>query len=252
MDYELTEDGQIQADFARRTGQVLLHYELHTKQLPAEERFEATLCIALLQALLTQAAELIKEKRNGTHSSLKNVSKRSLDVSPPLFGIDPSCIVQEWVSRRDLRYREVIECLRHALSHPLKQIAGKYPVTGYTTWKSNSGVIEGFSFFHSPFVERNANGLSRWLTVKSDDLTGTDKLLKELNRWQTNYEVPGLEICTLPSGLLTIFQDEKPFVPVLQIDISVSNLRTFTLALSDLLSESLEVLNNIKVATKSL
>ena len=44
MEYERTENDQIQAAFATRVGKVLLHYEGAGREGATGERYEATLC----------------------------------------------------------------------------------------------------------------------------------------------------------------------------------------------------------------
>ena len=64
MEYERTENGQIQATFAGRVGQILLQYDRCKEGLPAHLQFDAALAISLLQSLLTQCQELLKKYRN--------------------------------------------------------------------------------------------------------------------------------------------------------------------------------------------
>jgi hypothetical protein len=63
MEYQRTDDGQIQAAFAQRVGQLLVQYDAWRSQVPSVERYESTLTIALLQSLLTTCQELLRKKR---------------------------------------------------------------------------------------------------------------------------------------------------------------------------------------------
>jgi hypothetical protein len=238
MEYERTADGQIQAAFARRAGQLLVQYDIFKLNLPPKDRFESTLCISLLQSMLTTAAEQLKGKKTPSNKELRTIASREVNKEPTLFGLEPSCITQRWPSTRGLMYREVIECMRNALSHPLPQKKGVYPTTGYTTWSASDG-IEGFTFVQSPFVARDGERLIPRL-LSSDGLSSSrEKLEVEMNRWAENYAVPTLNIDVTEGGALAIFQNERLFIPVLCIDINTPSLRTFAIALSELLSEPL-------------
>jgi hypothetical protein len=103
MEYIATPDGQIQADFARRIGQVLLHYEAGTAFGQPQDSYEATLTICLLQALLTNCVELIDKKVKNDRTGLKKIASRSLEEDPALFGLNLQCITRQWPSDRPLK-----------------------------------------------------------------------------------------------------------------------------------------------------
>lgn len=236
MEYIETPDGKIQADFARRVGQVLLHYEAGMAGTAPHDSYEATLTICLLQTLLTNCVELIKSKGNHDRTGLTEISGRTIAENPALFGLNPSCITHQWSSDRDLTYREVLQCLRNALSHPLPQQRGAYKTTGYTTWKSQSGQIEGFTFVQSPWVNRTGSDVLPKFKVVEADLP---KLANELRFWSSDHQTSGLAVVPIAGRKHQIFRGAEPFVPVLQIDISTTQLRTLTLTLSEHLAEPL-------------
>ena len=143
MEYERTDDGQIQAAFAQRVGQLLVQYDQWRHQVPTVEQFEATLTIALLQSLLTMCNELIRKKKEPREiRSLAWLADRRLDEEPPLLGLTVDCVMQRWPSKKGLTYRDIIECLRNALSHPLPQTSVGLPTTGFTTVQGASDLIE--------------------------------------------------------------------------------------------------------------
>lgn len=236
MEYVETSDGQIQADFARRVGQVLLHYEAGMAHRRPLDGYEATLTICLLQALLTNCVELIKSKSKNDRTGLVAISGQSIAEDPARFGLNPACITQQWQSDRDLTYREVLQCLRNALSHPLPQQGGIHKTTGYTSWKSSSGEIEGFTFFHSPWVNRTGSDVHPSYKVGEVDLR---KLEIELRNWSRDHHTSGLTIVPIAGRRHQIHLGVNPFVPVLQLDLSTTQLRTLTLTLSEHLAEPL-------------
>jgi hypothetical protein len=56
MEYYRTNDGQIQADMARRLGIILEQYH---QQIKGSEKYEVTLTLSVLQTLLTNCIELL-------------------------------------------------------------------------------------------------------------------------------------------------------------------------------------------------
>lgn len=240
-EYIETPDGQIQADFARRVGQVLLHYEAGAALGQPQDSYEATLTICLLQALLTNCVELIDKKVKNDRTGLTQDASRSLKEDPALFGLNLQCITRQWPSDRPLKYREIFKCLRNALSHPLPQKANGFPTTGYTTWKSPSGMIEGFRFIQSPWVNRSGSDVADRYKAKDED---RPELEMVMNAWSSNHGTSGLSIEPGSDGLNRIFLGEKRFIPCLQLDISTTQLRTMTLSLSDRLAEPLSVMRS--------
>lgn len=242
MEYIETPDGQIQADFARRVGQVLLHYEAGTALAPKQDSYEATLTICLLQSLLTNCVELIKGKNKKDRTGLTTIAGMSILQEPALFGLNPSCITHRWQSDRDLTYREVLQCLRNALSHPLPQQSGEYKTTGYTTSKSKTGEIEGFTFVQSPWVNSTGSDLLPRFKVDEKELS---KLGNELKWWSSDHGTTGLSVVPIQGRKHQIFCGSEPFIPYLHIDISTIQLRTLTMTLSDRLSEPLTQLPDV-------
>ena len=259
MEFISTPDGQIQADFARRVGQVLLHYEAGASRGQPQDSYEATLTICLLQALLTNCVELIDKKLKNDRTGLTQIASRSLEEDPALFGLNLQCIKQQWPSDRPLMYREIFKGLRNALSHPLPQKANGLPTTGYTTWKSPSGMIEGFRFIQSPWVNRSGSDVTsnykvelvkkHWSTLEKVKKPPLDDVIKD---WSSNYGTSGLTVQTGPDGCNRIFLGTEPFIPYLQLDLSTAQLRTLTLSLSERLAEPLSIVQSASSTVRTL
>lgn len=133
-------------------------------------------------------------------------------------------------------YREIFECLRNAMSHPLPVRQGGLPTTGYTTWKSHSGVIGGFRFTQSPWVNSKGTDVTDSFKVKDEN---RHKLEGEMTKWSSNRGTENLAVNLGADGTNRIFYGNQPFIPCLQLDISTKQLRTLTLTLSDFLAEPL-------------
>ena len=77
-----TPDSQMQADFARRVGRVVLHYEAAMERSDPQGSYEATLTICLLQALLTNCIELIKSRNKQDLTGTKSWGRVGDPVLP--------------------------------------------------------------------------------------------------------------------------------------------------------------------------
>lgn len=239
MEYELTPDGQMQADFARRIGRIAEQYEHFCTTLAHHERYEATLMLALLQSLLTNCAELLKRRPERTNPALSQVANRNLDENPTLLGFQRSSVIKQWPSVRPLKYRELLECMRNAMSHPCAQLRQGLPQTGYTSWQLDSGIIEGFTFTQSPWVNSTGSALKPLYSPVEGDEKKASKLHEEINKFMSNYGVPDLSVRSDGQGHLRIFYGDELFVPVLRINLDVKQLRMLTLSLSEYLAEPL-------------
>ena len=240
MEYERTEDGQIQADFALRAGQLLVQYDHLRHQLPSEQQFEATLTIALLQSMLTMCHELLRNRhpRNPSKSleELLSMAKRTLDAEPTLLGLTKECVLERWPSARGVTYRDVVECIRNALSHPLPQQPGSLPRTGFTTELSGSGQVTAYVFTQSEWVESSGSRLKSVYVPKAGKDVGLEAMKKKVDLWASNNRVDGIDF-VLENGFWKVVLNGTQFIPVCRIRLDVAQLRIFTTGLSDYLSE---------------
>jgi hypothetical protein len=241
MEYERTEDGQIQAAFAQRAGQLLVQYDHLRKQLPPEQQFEATLAIALLQSMLTMCYELMKKYRGSKNPSntlegLLSMGKRTLDAEPTLLGLTKECVLERWHSEKQVSYRDVIECIRHALSHPLPQQSAGFPRTGFTTEFSGSGQVVAYVFTQSPWSNSNGSDVKPFYKPQEASKDSLEKLKKTVGEWETNNHVVGLDY-VVEKGFWKVVLNGTQFIPVCRIRLDVAQLRVFTAGLSDYLSE---------------
>lgn len=242
MEYQRSVDGQIHEDFARRAGRLLIQYEQLSRGLNPVDTYEATLCIALLQPLLTIAAERLNSNKY-KNSYLRKLANLSVDEEPHRIGFSPDCIREQWPSVRPLSYRDILFGIRHSLSHPLPQKSTPFRVTGFTSYSTQDGEISGYEFVHSPFVSPTGLNLKGHYCIDaSAGPAHREELDKQLKKWRTEYQVESLSIQPrIDRPSLAIHRGSDLFVPCLCLNMSVKMLRTFTLALSEIIGESSEV-----------
>lgn len=240
MEYERTEDGQIQATFAKRVGQLLVQYDQWRNQVPAVEQYESTLTISLLHSILTMCQELLFKKNleDTALAAIAGLAGRSLEDEPTLLGLSRDCVVESWPSERALTYREVIECLRNALSHPGPQTKAGLARTGFTSVPGPSGLIEAYEFIQSPWVNRTGRDLSPRFFSKDAGIHPPKELFNAVRSWASNHQVSGVDVEHI-DGRWQPMRDGNLFFPVLRLRIDVRQLRVFTAGLSDYLSEPL-------------
>ena len=86
--YNETPDKRIRADFALRIGKLFSGYEKKLSSLEAEEQFDATLTLVLLQSLLTTCSELMNKKPYDDYFD------RQLVQVPALWGLRSDMVVR--------------------------------------------------------------------------------------------------------------------------------------------------------------
>lgn len=241
MEYERTKDGQIQADFARRIGQIVIQYGQLSQQLPKENRYEITLWISLLQALLTNCSETIRRNHWLNYRSLHELSSTPFSDEPIRLGLDIDCIEHYSGDLASLKFSRFLECLRDAASHPNPQEEkmGALPLTGYTTSNATSGVIEEVRFSWSPWVSERSRHLHGKYRPNANDKNRRD-LEKLCETWEGKLGLTDLVVNEAQGGYLEIIRKGRPFWPEMRVKLNIVQLRTLTLELSQYLAEPLE------------
>ncbi len=113
MEYFRTKNGQIQADLSFRLGQILMQY---TQQIKSEDKYEVTLCLAILQKLLTNCVELLNSmsKRARINNPFTMLLKNTNEWGFSLGSIKINTFKKE----SELTPEKVIRHIRNSLSHP--------------------------------------------------------------------------------------------------------------------------------------
>ena len=140
----------IQAGHALNAGKVLRQYCAYAKTLPPEYRYEGTLTISVLQALLTQCCELLKYMEDDRVQG--KFFDQVISDGPYPWGLSTSFVTKDTFPG-DLTLARLLEHLRNAVSHPSPDLEFRFQPTGYTTTDDPSEHITGYRFTDSPWVK---------------------------------------------------------------------------------------------------
>jgi hypothetical protein len=141
--YEHSTDDQIRTSFVSRSFKAWKQY----KMCVTGKKYEVTLLLCVLQAALTNLLEFYDNKDHRDPDS--PLAKPITDI-PKSFGLS-TVTIEKWESVSDAKkntknIRNVLEVVRHALSHPTVDGPNKLD-TGYATYrKDDSDEIKGFVF----------------------------------------------------------------------------------------------------------
>jgi len=219
MEYHRTKTGQIYADIAYRLGRIVMQYEDFRLD---EEKFQPSLYIAVLQNLLTNCCEHVRQITRQNNFLFQQ------DIEAVEWGLKSSC----WVKNQ---YEEIwnlenfIKRLRNSLSHPRDIIIeSDYPSTGYTTIRDNSDIIKRFRFVDSPDTLRNQQRLFK------TEQEITDFIRKNKNSFPENihYGTNGANYF--------LALDSEPFIRIAIIDLSVEELSSFVKHLANFLAQPIQ------------
>jgi hypothetical protein len=219
MEYHRTKTGQIYADIAYRLGRIVIQYE---KMSLEEEKFQPSLYIAVLQNLLTNCCEHVRQITRQHNFIFQQ------DIETVGWGLNKGC----WVENK---YEEVwnlenfIKRLRNALSHPRDIIIeSDYPSTGYTTIRDNSDMIRTFRFVDSPDTLRNQQRIFK-----------TEQEVTDFIRRNKNSFPESIHYGYNGSGFF-LSLDEAPFIRITVIDLSVEELASFVKHLANFLAQPIQ------------
>jgi hypothetical protein len=231
MEYIHTDDCQIRSDIAFRLGLIIMQYE-KCIELNDIKNYNSTLCISVLQTLLTNCLEILREiKFMNEKYDFFDIENQLIDDN--FYGIKNKSIISNSIYDKVTLHRVLIS-LRNALSHPTKiNINSEFPSTGYTTIKDGSNIISEYIFVDSPDVKNNR--------AKSFNNIDELELHKRMNK-SAVYDYNSLKIV--------------PRLFIIKLD--VNELKTLTLNLSKVLAQPVQenwnkvfnpsILSNLKVA----
>ena len=215
MEYHRTKDGQIYADIAYRLGKIVTQYE---KMSVNEQKFEATHSIVVLQNLLTNCSEHIKNM-----TSYCSIFQK--DIGSVGWGLKEDCW-DENTYNEDLILGNFIKRVRNAISHPTElNIERDFPSTGYTTLRDASGVIKTFQFIDSPDT--------KWNRQKS--FREQREIIEYIRRNEDTFpkDIHYSEIGS--KYYLTV--NSKRFIRISRINLSVEELASFVKNLANYLAQ---------------
>jgi len=208
----------IRAGFALNAGKLVTQYLRMTTTLGPAQRYEATLTLCVLQALLTQCSELIKEMSEDQNTEwMQDVT----DV-PTRWGLRRGFVKVD-TFLEPLTYKRFLNSLRNACSHPTGSSSVTFPQsTGYSTIPGRSGQIETFEFCDSPNViggridDRFLSNARQKVDRKCAELT---------NAWRKLHSnsCPPFEVVK-QGNKFQIYKDNQPFLQVFKAEIGLPDL----------------------------
>jgi hypothetical protein len=216
MEYFRDTKGLIQSDLAFRLKSILFQYH----SLDFSVKYEITLCISILQTLLTNCVELLESLENSNKKIANPLTE--YPINKKIWGFNESVIKSNF--HQDNNIKNVIWHLRNALSHPTGlNLNEQNLTTGYTT-NNKSTNIESLVFVTSP--DRRSDG--------STMSYPTDISKKPLKFFPNDIIVENRK------GKHFFYQNGEPFHRIFQIELSTESLFKLTYALATYLSHPLK------------
>lgn len=145
------QQGLIYADFAAHAWRLLKQYEALTSDLKPTQRYEATLTVCVLQALVTNCWALYEHLDRQRSEVLGD-----LDTFVESLVQEPDVNVTSTFAENDFSPKDVLRSIRNALSHPRMRVTDP-PTTGYTTVEDPSGLVTRLKFVASPDLDSNGD-----------------------------------------------------------------------------------------------
>lgn len=207
MEYFRDPKNQIYADLSFRLGRIVTQYEKFVRS----EKFEATLYLAVLQNIMTNSNEHVRQMTKG----VRRKSIFNQNISQPIWGIDEKCWMKNTFTEKHT-LQNFITRVRNSVSHPTTiDIKSEFPSTGFTTIKDDSGIIKKFRFINSPDTSNN-----RFKQFQSE------KQVKEHIKKSHNEFPEGLSYDEIPDipGKYRLVLNDNPFARISIIDLSVKQL----------------------------
>jgi len=225
MEYFRDPKNQIYADLAYRMGKIVIEYE---KISVVEEKYEATLYIAVLQNLMTNCNEHVRQMT----SSNRNDSIFKKDIEFARWGLKKNCWLKNTFNE-ELNLQNFIARMRNSISHPtILNILSEYPSTGFTTLSDNSGVINKFRFINSPDTTKN-----RIKSFQSPELI-TEYIKRNIAEFPKDITFTAKENTYESKYFLTLHSQD--FARISIIDLSVVELGSFVKNLANYLAQPIQ------------
>lgn len=140
--------------FAQHIKELLSQYEELTRNLDDHKRYDVTLALCCLHALLVNLKELgdevIKQRRDWFDRPVSDV--------PGTWGIRRSHLIQYDFCDSPPTYKKVLMRLRNAISHPSSSHSLKTLTTGYSTISEGSLICK-IRFVHAPLTNNQGRPL---------------------------------------------------------------------------------------------
>ncbi len=228
---------KIQAGFALHIGKLLTQYRNLTSNLLPSEKYDATLTVCALQALLTNCTELMASMKKKEKKENCQFWHEPITHIPRHWGIRTS-FVKDTCLDEQLTYDIFITHLRNALSHPTAPDKDPhYPSTGYTTIPDDTGIITRFRFIDSPWVDRGKL-LYRYSSKIEENVKRSLHSYRHANqrcRPQANH----LEI-RKDANEYKIYQGDQIYIPVFIAELPLSALTDMAIELANHIAQPVQ------------
>ena len=240
MGYYTRDNGdQIYAAIALRLGKIITQYE-DLKVNENEEKYEATLYLAILQNLLTIGNEYGRSKyfekmlkaMNGQEKNyFKTKFESCHDFEVTEWGIKKGCWVQNTFMDK-ISLKTFLEKMRNSVSHPaIINYYSAFPSTGYTTLDDDKTIIKKFGFVNSPDTRNNE--------LKTYD--SIEKVEAFIKYQQTIHALPeDVTYSTNDGKNFFIEHNSEPLFRVSKIELSVEELGFFVKKLAEYFAQPLD------------
>ncbi|MCZ2100860.1 MAG: hypothetical protein LC107_04920 [Chitinophagales bacterium] len=230
MEYFRDPKNQIYADIAFRLGKIITQYE---KMTTDEEKFETTLYLTVLQNLLTNSNEYVRNMTRGE----RRESIFNQEISDSIWGIDTTCWVKNTFNENPT-LQNFIARIRNSVSHPTNiDIESDFPSTGYTTIKNQSGSIDRFRFINSPDTINNR------LKKLNEQQVFKTIYQRDSNNQIIHNEFPkDISYRSIPNNeeKFQLILNDEPFIRISIIDLSVKQLGVFVKNLANYLAQPIQ------------
>ncbi len=232
MEYCRDPKNQIYADLAYRLGKIVTQYE---KMIVNEEKFEATLYIAILQNLMTNSNEYVRQMTKGARK--ESIFKKN--ISKPIWGIDDNCWVKN-TFEEEHNLQNFITRIRNSVSHPTNiDLISDFPSTGFTTLKHDTGIINKYRFVNSPDTNNNKQ---KQLTLNQvqNTIYQRNRIAEKLIHNEFPENITYRQIENISDKKYELILDNEPFIRVSIIDLTVKQLSLFVKSLANYLAQPIQ------------
>lgn len=236
MEYQRQFD-EIQAGFALNTAKLLWQYETITKRVGPgptsdnEPRYDGTLAVCILQALLTQCKELLDFMED--QALTREFFAHDLETEPHPWGLSQGLVIADTLPG-PLTLSRVLTHMRNAVSHPsFRSPNSVFTPTGFTTTGAAPGTpIVAYRFTDSYWVKDGKRYYKGGLPgVKENEVRG------QARQFDREWGVDGyLTVLRTPDGKFDLERDGDLYWPIFQIELPLLRLRQLTIELANYLA----------------
>jgi hypothetical protein len=219
-EYYLDDQGQIYADLAYRLGKIINQYD-EIIQRNDPHNFDSSLCICILQNLLTIYDEMFSKVRNGFPISRSNFYYNPIVQlnDENYLGLNKSLVLNDTFNKK-VNVGIFLKHLRNSLSHPTKTYNDVlFPSTGYISNSNGMKIIKEYIFIDSPDIVNNSARVF-------DDVYSFENYCKK-NKYSF--------VMSISNGVITISNPR-----IFKIRLTTAQLKDLTLKLAIFIAQPIQ------------